>query len=93
MNLPENLQFILIVAVLSVTIIIFVNTIILKKWRNLAPKEADSWKLGIIYYNPRDSRLFLPKRSGLGITLNFANPLSIVITVVLMALIAGLASL
>ena len=93
MNLPENLQIILIVAVLSVTIIIFINTIILKKWRNLAPGEADSWKRGVFYYNPLDRRLFLPKRSGLGITVNFANPLSIVITGVLVVLIAGLASL
>ncbi len=93
MIIPESLQFILIVTALSVTIVIFINTIITKKWRNLAPGEADSWKLGVFYYNPLDSRLFLPKRSGLGITLNFANPMSIIITGVLVALIAGLASL
>jgi uncharacterized membrane protein len=32
------------------------------------------WKLGIFYYNPEDKRTFLPKRFGIGWTLNFARP-------------------
>lgn len=32
------------------------------------------WKLGIFYWNPEDSSLFLPKRFGIGWTVNFARP-------------------
>jgi uncharacterized membrane protein len=37
---------------------------------------AESWKLGVFYFNPEDPSLFVPKRSSLGYTLNFANPWS-----------------
>lgn len=33
------------------------------------------WKLGIFYWNPDDSNLFLPKRFGVGWTVNFARPM------------------
>src|SRR5215813_2203872 len=38
------------------------------------PIDSDEcWKLGVFYFNPEDPSLFVPKRSGLGYTLNFAN--------------------
>ena len=40
-----------------------------------APPES-SWKAGIFYVNPDDPALFVPKRLGIGYTLNFAHPLS-----------------
>jgi uncharacterized membrane protein len=69
---------IILVAILS-TILVFVNTIVTKKWRNKVINESECWKWGIIYYNPIDERTFLPKRTGLGLTLNFARPISIII--------------
>ncbi len=36
--------------------------------------EDKYWKLGIIYFNPEDPSLFLPKRFGIGWTVNFARP-------------------
>ncbi|WP_068782765.1 DUF1648 domain-containing protein [Paenibacillus phocaensis] len=42
-----------------------------------APVKDDRyWKLGSIYFNPQDPSLFVEKRSGIGWTLNFANPIS-----------------
>jgi len=42
-----------------------------------APVPDDRyWKLGSIYFNPQDPSLFVEKRSGIGWTMNFANPLS-----------------
>jgi uncharacterized membrane protein len=38
------------------------------KFRNEA-----NWKAGFIYWNPDDPAIFVPKRSGLGLTFNFAN--------------------
>lgn len=38
-------------------------------------KDPKNWKLGFIYYNRQDKRLFIPKRIKiLGMTYNFANP-------------------
>lgn len=44
------------------------------------------WKWGIFYYNPDDKRLFPPKRiPWMGWTVNFANPLSILAMLFLIA--------
>jgi len=34
------------------------------------------WKAGIVYYNPTDSALWVPKRFGFGYSLNFGRPVS-----------------
>jgi len=43
-------------------------------------KDPANWKLGVFYYNPKDKRVFLPKRNqttaDIGGTINFARPLS-----------------
>lgn len=42
-----------------------------------APVQDDRyWKLGAIYFNPQDPTLFVEKRTGIGWTMNFANPIS-----------------
>jgi uncharacterized membrane protein len=46
------------------------------------------WKLLIFYYNPENPRLFVPKRTGIPFTLNFARPMAWVMTA---PIIAGLA--
>jgi len=39
--------------------------------------DPDNWKWGFVYFNPKDKRVFVLKRvPWMGITLNFANPLS-----------------
>jgi uncharacterized membrane protein len=35
------------------------------------------WKWGIVYFNLKDSRIIIPKRTGIGWTLNFAHPTSL----------------
>jgi hypothetical protein len=50
------------------------------------PEEG--WK-GIFYSNPDDPSLFVPKRYGIGYTLNFANPWSWVVLVLIFALVAA----
>ena len=87
-----HLVIIIGIAVIAtiITAFIFYNTIITKKWRNKVPSEEDYWKLGIFYYNPSDSRIFLPKRTGLGFTFNFAKPISIFIisAIIVLAVLA-----
>jgi uncharacterized membrane protein len=49
-----------------------------------APREGaigdrtpdDCWKGGLIYFNRKDSAIFIEKRMGIGYTLNFGNPWS-----------------
>lgn len=41
----------------------------------------------LAYYNPADPALFVQKRIGCGYTLNFANPISWLVTAVILALI------
>ena len=50
--------------------------------------DPSNWKMGIFYYNRLDKRIFPPKRiQGMGWTVNFANPYSVL---TLAAMIAGL---
>ena len=50
--------------------------------------NKDPYKWGIIYFNPQDSRVFVPKKiPWAGITINFANPLSYLILFLLIAVI------
>lgn len=46
------------------------------------------WKLGMFYYNPDDPAVFVEKRFGIGITNNFARPLSWVMIIGLVVFIA-----
>ncbi len=51
------------------------------------------WKGGVFYYNPEDPAFWVPKRFGVGWTLNFAHPGSwVMIGVVLLAVVSPLAT-
>jgi uncharacterized membrane protein len=45
------------------------------------------WKLSIFYYNPENPRLFVPKRTGLPLTINFAKPAAWVLSIGILALL------
>lgn len=56
--------------------------------KNQWHKDPNNWKLGIFYFNPEDKRIFPPKRiKQLGWTINFANPNSIFIILVIIAIL------
>lgn len=46
--------------------------------------ESDYRWGGTIYWNPRDTRIWVPKRLGLGLTLNFARPMAWVMMALLL---------
>lgn len=51
-------------------------------WHN----NPNNWVWGMFYYNPKDSRLFPPKKmKDWGWTINFANPKSILATLLIIA--------
>jgi uncharacterized membrane protein len=47
-------------------------------WKRQPPPNENAWR-GVFYYDPADPSLFVPKRFGIGYTLNFANPWSWVV--------------
>jgi uncharacterized membrane protein len=55
----------------------------LKAWHD----NPRNWKLGVFYFNKKDKRIFPPKRTYLGWTVNFANPFSILALVVILLLV------
>ncbi len=55
-------------------------------------KDPENYKWGIFYFNPQDSRFILPKRNtGMGWTLNFANPYSylVILGIIILAYLMG----
>lgn len=50
-------------------------------------RQASLWKAGIFYWNPSDPSILVPKRFGIGYTVNFANKWSWVTLVVLLAVV------
>ncbi len=82
-------SFSLLIILFSILIVVITvyETIVTKNWRNRVPNEDRYWKLAIIYFNPHDKRAFLPKKSGLGFTINFANPAGVASLIALLALI------
>ena len=45
-------------------------------------RDPNNWKWGLFYFNKQDKRLLPPKKlAALGWTVNFANPLSILILI------------
>jgi uncharacterized membrane protein len=84
-------MLVVVICAVAVASIVFYKTIITREWRNVVANEEDCWYFVIFYFNPKDKRLFLPKRSGLGWTVNFAQPWAIVILVLLVIGVAALA--
>lgn len=85
------------IIIISVGLIVFLlwyNASESGKWhRKHAGKEIsaddDHFYGYLFYYNPNDKRIFIPKRTGGGYTVNFANPLSVITGVaIILALIA-----
>jgi uncharacterized membrane protein len=69
---------------------------LLERWKaapdsRAMPQDADaSWKLGVFYADASDPSVFVPKRFGVGWTLNFARPAAWLCVLALVALVGGL---
>ena len=50
-------------------------------------KDESNWIWGILYYNKKDARIFVPKRRKMmGWTINMAHPISVIAFFVVIAL-------
>lgn len=54
------------------------------EWNN----DPNNWIWGFFYYNPKDKRLFPPKRlKQMGWTINFAHPNSVFLAIIIIAVL------
>jgi uncharacterized membrane protein len=51
----------------------------------MSPEDRKDWKAWLFYYNPANPRVWVPKRYGLGWTLNFARPISYLFLILIIA--------
>lgn len=64
------------------------------KFENEYDDDDDNWIYGMFYYNPRDGRVNVERRDGMGSTINMAHPVGKIITaLVALTLIGTVASL
>ena len=77
-----------LIASIVVLVAVFAFLIALRgSGRNETPDRC--WKAGIFYVNPDDRSLFVPKRFGIGYTINFAHPWSgVVLAVIILMTLA-----
>ncbi len=63
-------------------------------YSNVRPvHDDDKWLLGMIYFNRKDSNLFVEKRFGVGWGLNFGHPISWLTCLGIIVLLVGVKSL
>ena len=73
--------------ILGPVLLLGVLAVLLSVFARTKPPPDDGWK-GIFYSNPDDPALFIPKRFGIGYTLNFGNPWSWVLLALILAMVA-----
>ena len=54
-------------------------------------EEKSHYYFGVIYWNPDNKKIFVPKRFGVGYTINFGHPLAIVVLVAIIVVVTLLA--
>lgn len=95
--LTNNLVNILLVMVLVIVMALIIASIAkesneLKEEEQIVNRDDDKYyKFGSMYYNKNDPALFVEKRTGIGMTLNFARPAAKVFAGIIAALIIFIA--
>ncbi|HKV05468.1 MAG TPA: DUF5808 domain-containing protein [Candidatus Acidoferrales bacterium] len=92
-----------VVPIVILALVILLSAILLRGWLRRAPASLEEtagdgmpdacWKLGLFYYNPDDSALFVEKRVGIGYTVNFGHASAWIITALILLLPLSLAAL
>ncbi len=59
----------------------------------LPDQNNNHWRLGVFYFNRQDRRLLVPKRHGIGMTLNFGHLAAWVIIGLIVLLVSRLLTL
>jgi hypothetical protein len=84
------LPFVLLGLVLAfLVVIIRLTAMAAADAARLDPGHEDLWKWGLFYRNADDAALFVPKRVGLGYTLNFGRPEAWILAAILVVSVLG----
>lgn len=86
---PLGKEFTLAMILAPAAVVVAVAIGVSRESWKAATAPAECWRLGIFYYNPADPDIMVPKRTGLGYTLNFGHRASWWILVGLAAAIAA----
>lgn len=90
LQLGTEIIFILTWVLIPLLIILYIIFLIKTRSKTeTAPtgESIDSYKWGIFYYNPGNLKIWVPRRYGMGWTLNMAHPVSYLIFAVIIAII------
>jgi len=83
-------RFLLLALVLAFVVVIFrLSAMAAADAARLDPGHEDLWKWGLFYRNADDAALFVPKRVGVGYTLNFGRPEAWILTAMLVVGLLG----
>ena len=58
-----------------------------KEQRKLLRDDDANWKLGFLYFCPKDPGFLIPKRFGIGWTFNFGSPWFLLFLIIVIALL------
>ncbi len=84
--LPPGLVWVILDALILIAI---VSVVVPLMARSKPPSDPNLWKAGVFYVNPSDPALFVPKRYGIGYTINFGNRWAWLVMGILAVLIAA----
>jgi uncharacterized membrane protein len=84
--LPPGLVWVILGALILIAI---VSVVVPLMARSKPPSDPNLWKAGVFYVNPSDPALFVPKRYGIGYTINFGNRWAWLVMGILAVLIAA----
>lgn len=89
---PLLVPVMIAVGVTVVILVVIIGVAYLRRSEAGPPGGGDGtpdacWKFGMIYVNRADPAFWVKKRSGLGYTLNFGHPVSILILLLLIGII------
>jgi uncharacterized membrane protein len=82
--------FLLFIVAATIGFVVYVRHLKLDEQSDPMIENDTYWKAGAFYYNPSDPALFVSKRTGIGWTINFGQPISwvIMLGIVLIPVIA-----
>jgi len=88
-----------VVPIVILAVVMIASAILLSRWLSRgrvsaqhSPADDACWKLGMFYFNPDDSALFVEKRIGIGYTINFGRDSGWIVMALMLFVPLGLAA-
>lgn len=76
---------VLALSVAATLLLLAVTVAVARRAEPVRPNAGGQWRGGFFYVDPEDPALFVPKRWGIGYTLNYGNPRAVPVTLLILA--------